>query len=137
MIATISRKGYFSAAHRLYNSHWTYQKNIEIFGKCAHLNYHGHNYEYIVSITGEIDSETGFVFNLQKLKHILYDEIEILFDHKNINLDIKEFTSINPTIENIVIFMWNQINKKISTNLNLKVTLYETKNNFVEYDGKF
>lgn len=136
MIATISRKGYFSAAHRLYNNHWDYHKNIEIFGKCAHLNYHGHNYEYIVSITGEINPETGFVFNLQKLKYILYDEIEKLFDHKNINLDIKEFSSINPTIENIVIFIWNQINKRIYSNLGLKITLYETENNFVEYDGK-
>ncbi|WP_341661353.1 6-carboxytetrahydropterin synthase [Blattabacterium cuenoti] len=136
MIATINRKGYFSAAHRLYNNHWDYKKNIEIFGKCAHLNYHGHNYKYIVSITGEIDPETGFVFNLQKLKCILSDEIEKLFDHKNINLDIIEFSSINPTIENIVIFMWNRINKKISPNFKLGITLYETENNFVEYDGK-
>ncbi|WP_185860574.1 6-pyruvoyl trahydropterin synthase family protein [Blattabacterium cuenoti] len=136
MIATISRKGYFSAAHRLYNNNWDYKKNIETFGKCAHLNYHGHNYKYIVSITGEIDPETGFIFNLQKLKYILYDEIEKLFDHKNINLDIKEFSSINPTIENIVIFMWSKIKKKISSNLDLKITLYETENNFVEYDGK-
>ncbi|WP_185849086.1 6-pyruvoyl trahydropterin synthase family protein [Blattabacterium cuenoti] len=136
MIATISRKGYFSAAHRLYNNRWDYQKNVDTFGKCAYLNYHGHNYEYIVSITGEINTETGFVFNLQKLKHILSDEIEKFFDHKNINLDIKEFSSINPTIENVVIFMWNQINKRISSNLNLKITLYETKNNFVEYEGK-
>ncbi|WP_185862003.1 6-pyruvoyl trahydropterin synthase family protein [Blattabacterium cuenoti] len=136
MKATISRKGHFSAAHRLYNHHWDYKKNIEIFGKCAYLNYHGHNYEYIVSITGKIDPTTGFVLSLQKLKNILYDEIEELFDHKNINLDIKEFYSINPTAENIVIFIWNKINKRISSNLDLKITLYETVNNFVEYDGK-
>ncbi|WP_185858392.1 6-pyruvoyl trahydropterin synthase family protein [Blattabacterium cuenoti] len=136
MKATINKKGHFSAAHRLYNNHWDYQKNIEIFGKCAYLNYHGHNYEYITSITGEIDIETGFVFSLQKLKNILHEEIEELFDHKNINLDIKEFYSINPTMENIVIFMWNKINQRISSYLDLKITLYETKNNFVEYDGK-
>ncbi|WP_185863110.1 6-pyruvoyl trahydropterin synthase family protein [Blattabacterium cuenoti] len=136
MIATINRKGYFSAAHRLYNDHWNDQKNIEIFGKCAYSNYHGHNYEYIVSLTGEIDPETGFVFNLQKLKYILYDEVERIFDHKNINLDIQEFSSINPTIENIAIFIWDKINQKISSNLDLKITLYETKNNFVEYNGK-
>ncbi|WP_185857820.1 6-carboxytetrahydropterin synthase [Blattabacterium cuenoti] len=136
MIATISRKGYFSASHRLYNNHWDNQKNIEIFGKCSHLNYHGHNYQYIVSLTGKIDAETGFVFNLQKLKNILYEEIEKIFDHKNINLDIKEFSSINPTIENVVIFMWNKINKKIPSDFHLKITLYETENNFVEYDGK-
>ncbi|QIK16576.1 6-carboxytetrahydropterin synthase [Blattabacterium sp. DPU] len=136
MIVTVSRKGYFSAAHKLYNNCWSYEKNIEIFGKCAHFNYHGHNYEYIASITGKIDPETGFVFNLQKLKSILYDEIEKFFDHKNMNLDIEEFSSKNPTIENIVIFMWNKINKRISSNLDLKITLYETKNNFAEYDGK-
>ncbi|WP_185865874.1 6-pyruvoyl trahydropterin synthase family protein [Blattabacterium cuenoti] len=136
MKATISRKGYFSAAHRLYNKHWDYQKNIEIFGKCAYLNYHGHNYEYIASVTGEVDIETGFVLNLHKLRDILRDEIEELFDHKNINLDLKEFSSVNPTAENIVIFMWNKINKRISSNFDLKITLYETENNFVEYDGK-
>ncbi|WP_185869473.1 6-pyruvoyl trahydropterin synthase family protein [Blattabacterium cuenoti] len=136
MKVTINKKGRFSAAHRLYNSHWDYKKNIEVFGKCAYLNYHGHNYEYIVSITGEINSETGFVYNLQKLKNLLIEEIEELFDHKNINLDIKEFDSINPTLENIVIFIWNKINKKMPYNLDLKITLYETENNFVEFNGK-
>ncbi|WP_185859161.1 6-pyruvoyl trahydropterin synthase family protein [Blattabacterium cuenoti] len=136
MKATISRKGYFSAAHRLYNRHWNYQKNIEIFGKCAYLNYHGHNYEYIASVTGEVDKETGFVLSLHKLRDLLREEIEKLFDHKNINLDLKEFSSVNPTAENIVIFMWNKINKRISSNFDLKITLYETGNNFVEYDGK-
>ncbi|BBA17364.1 6-carboxytetrahydropterin synthase [Blattabacterium cuenoti] len=136
MIATVNRKGYFSSSHRLYNNHWDFKKNIEMFGKCANFNYHGHNYEYIVGITGEIDPKTGFVFNLQKLKCILFDEIEKLFDHKNINLDIKEFSFINPTIENIVVFMWNRINSKIPSDLKLKITLYETVNNFVEYDGK-
>ncbi|ACY40211.1 6-pyruvoyltetrahydropterin synthase [Blattabacterium sp. (Blattella germanica) str. Bge] len=134
MKATISRRGHFSAAHRLYNNHWNYQKNIEVFGKCAY--YHGHNYEYIVSVTGEIDVETGFVLNLQKLRDILREEIEKFFDHKNINLDLKEFSSVNPTVENLVVFMWKKINKRISSNLDLKITLYETENNFVEYDGK-
>ena len=136
MKATISRKGYFCSAHRLYNKNWNYKKNIDTFGKCAYLNYHGHNYKYIASITGEINIETGFVLNLQKLKNILQEEIEEYFDHKNINLDLKEFYSVNPTVENIVIFMWKKIKKKICTNLDLKMTLYETENNFVEYDGK-
>ncbi|WP_185855921.1 6-pyruvoyl trahydropterin synthase family protein [Blattabacterium cuenoti] len=135
MKATISKKGHFSAAHRLYNPHWDYHKNIEVFGKCAYLNYHGHNYEYIVSLTGNVDLETGFVFSLQKLKNILREEIEYLFDHKNINLDIKEFSKKNPTSENISIFIWNQIRKKISSSLDLKIILYETVNNFVEYAG--
>ncbi|WP_185851870.1 6-pyruvoyl trahydropterin synthase family protein [Blattabacterium cuenoti] len=135
MKATISRKGYFSAAHKLYNPHWNYQENIEKFGKCAYLNYHGHNYKYIVSLTGEIDPETGFVFSLQKLKNLLCEEIEDLLDHKNINLDIKEFSHKNPTAENISIFIWKKIHKKISSSLNLKITLYETDNNFVQYEG--
>ncbi|WP_185872083.1 6-pyruvoyl trahydropterin synthase family protein [Blattabacterium cuenoti] len=134
MKITISRKGHFSAAHKLYNNYWNHEKNIKIFGKCAY--YHGHNYKYIVSITGKINVETGFVLNLQNLKKILFEEIETIFDHKNINLDLKEFSSINPTAENIVIFMWNKINKRISSDLDLKITLYETENNFVEYDGK-
>ncbi|AER40724.1 MAG: 6-carboxytetrahydropterin synthase [Flavobacteriales bacterium] len=135
MKATISRKGYFSAAHKLYNNHWNRHKNIETFGKCAYLNYHGHNYEYIVSITGEVDPETGFVFSIQKLKNLLREEIEVIFDHKNINLDIKEFSVINPTTENIVIFIWNRINQKINPHLDLKITLYETTKNFAEYNG--
>ncbi|AWU45287.1 6-pyruvoyl trahydropterin synthase family protein [Blattabacterium punctulatus] len=135
MKVTISRKGHFSAAHRLYNPHWDHNKNIEEFGKCAYINYHGHNYEYIVSITGKISSKTGFVFSIQKLKNLILEEIDILFDHKNINIDIKEFYDVNPTMENIVIFIWKKIKKKISSNLNLKITLYETKNNFAEYDG--
>lgn len=136
MIATISKKGSFSAAHRLYNKKWNYEKNIEIFGKCAYLNYHGHNYEYIVSLTGEINNETGFVFSLNDLNKIIQNEIVDLFDHKNINLDINELSLINPTIENISIFMWNKIRNKIFLDLDLKITLYETKDNFVEYDGK-
>ncbi|WP_185864901.1 6-pyruvoyl trahydropterin synthase family protein [Blattabacterium cuenoti] len=133
----ISKKGYFSSAHRLYNKNWDHNKNLKIFGKCGNLNYHGHNYEYIVSLRGRINKETGLLFNLEKLKNILKKEIEEYFDHKNINLDLKEFRLINPTMENIVIFMWNKIIKKIPSNLELKITLYETKNNFVEYYGEY
>ncbi|WP_185877246.1 6-pyruvoyl trahydropterin synthase family protein [Blattabacterium cuenoti] len=136
MKITINRKGYFSAAHKLYNNYWTKQKNIEIFGKCAYPNYHGHNYEYIVSVKGLINPETGLVFNLYDLKKIMKKEIEEFFDHKNINIDIKEFSSINPTLENIIIFIWNKIRKSIPKYFELKITLYETINNFVEYDGK-
>ncbi|WP_185882805.1 6-pyruvoyl trahydropterin synthase family protein [Blattabacterium cuenoti] len=136
MKATINKVGYFSAAHRLFNNCWNDKKNEKIFGKCAHKNYHGHNYKYIVSITGEINTETGFIYSLQKLKNLLSNEIDKYFDHKNINLDLKEFFSINPTIENISVFIWNRIRKKLSYELDLKIILYETKNNFVEYDGK-
>ncbi|WP_185864334.1 6-pyruvoyl trahydropterin synthase family protein [Blattabacterium cuenoti] len=135
-IATISKKGSFSAAHRLYNKQWNYDKNIEVFGKCAYLNYHGHNYEYVVSLTGEVDKKTGFVFNLNDLSKILHHLVINLFDHKNINIDIKEFNSINPTIENISIFIWNLIRNQIRLDIDIKITLYETQNNFVEYYGK-
>lgn len=132
MNLTINRKGYFSSSHKLYNPNWNKEKNLKIFENCSNL--HGHNYMYIVSIKGKLDKKTGFVFNLKKLKYILKKEIEEKFDHKNIN-DIKDF-SLNPTMENISIFIWNKIKKKIPNNIYLKITLYETKNNFVEYDGK-
>ncbi|WP_185850860.1 6-pyruvoyl trahydropterin synthase family protein [Blattabacterium cuenoti] len=135
MKATINKKGIFCAAHRLYNHQWSNDKNIEIFGKCAYLNYHGHNYEYIVSLTGEVDLITGFVFSLHELKNILFEEIENVLDHRNINIDIEYFSKKNPTVENIVIYIWNKIRKRISNKFSVKVTLYETKNNFVEYDG--
>lgn len=135
MIATINRRGYFNAAHRLYNKNWSENKNNIIFGKCANKNYHGHNYEFIIGITGEIDPETGFVMNIDILKKIIYNEIEKPFDHKNLNLDIEEFYSINPTIENISIVIWNKIRKKISKNFLIKVSLFETNMNYIEYTG--
>lgn len=135
MIATINRRGYFNAAHKLYNKNWSTTKNNMIFGKCANKNYHGHNYEFIIGITGNIDLDTGFVINSNTLKQIIFNEIEIYFDHKNLNLDIEEFSSVNPTMENIAIVIWNKIRKKISSNFMIKVSLYETKMNFVEYRG--
>ncbi|WP_185877769.1 6-pyruvoyl trahydropterin synthase family protein [Blattabacterium cuenoti] len=129
----VSKKGYFSASHKLYNHFWDEKKNIETFGKC--YNNHGHNYKYIVSIKGEINPITGFVINLNKLKNILNQEIKDCFDHKNINLELKEFRTINPTLENIVVFIWKKIRNKICSKFELKIVLYETENNFVEYDG--
>lgn len=136
MKVTINRKAHFNAAHRLHNPNWSEEKNKEIFGKCSNPNYHGHNYELIVSVKGEVYPESGFVMNLDVLRKIIETEVEDYLDHKNLNLDIDYFNSINPTAENIVILIWNRIRAKLDPNLELKVTLYETPRNYVEFDGQ-
>ena len=132
---TISRKAHFNAAHKLYRPDWTDEKNKEIFGKCSNQNFHGHNYELIVDVTGEVDHVTGVVIDLKELKDIIKDEIEELLDHKNLNLDVPYFKKVIPTAENICIFIWNILRDKISTDNELAVTLYETPRNFVKYSG--
>lgn len=136
MKVTIHRKAHFNAAHRLYNKNWSDEKNAEIFGKCANSNYHGHNYEIVVSVKGEINPETGYVMNLDVLKKIIFEEIEEYLDHKNLNLDIPEFKDTIPSAENIVILIWNRIKNKLSEDKELEVTLYETPRNFVSYNGR-
>ncbi len=135
MRVTINRKAHFNAAHRLHNPAWSEEKNQAVFGKCNNPNYHGHNYELIVAVTGEIDPDTGYVMDVKILKDLIKQEIEIPFDHKNLNLDTEEFKSLNPTAENIVVVIWNKLRKHINQSLDLKVTLYETPRNFVEYSG--
>lgn len=135
MKVTVSRKAHFNAAHRLYNNSWSDARNTEVFGKCANPNFHGHNYELIVSVTGEIHPETGFVMDMKILKQIIHDEIEEQFDHKNLNEEVKEFAALNPTAENISVIIWNKIRAQIDSNLELSVTLYETPRNFVTYSG--
>ncbi|ADX67250.1 MULTISPECIES: 6-pyruvoyl trahydropterin synthase family protein [Weeksella] len=135
MKVTVNRKAHFNAAHRLYNPKWTDEKNREIFGKCSNPNYHGHNYELIVSVRGDIDPDTGFVMNLDDLRKIIEVEVEDYLDHKNLNLDIVDFQNLNPTAENIVIIIYNRIRAKLENHLDLKVTLFETPRNFVEYSG--
>lgn len=136
MKVTVNRKAHFNAAHRLFNKNWGDEQNFEVFGKCSYPNYHGHNYEIIVAVKGEVDSETGFVMNLDELRKIIEVEVEDYLDHKNLNVDIEEFKNINPTAENIVILIWNKIRAKLASDLELKVTLYETPRNFVEYAGE-
>lgn len=135
MKVTISRKAHFNAAHRLYNPNWDDDKNFRVFGKCSNPYFHGHNYELIVSVKGEINPETGFVMNLDELKEIIFLEAEEYLDHKNLNQEVIEFSQLNPTVENIAVVIWNRIRKKLNPSLDLKVTLYETPRNFVEYDG--
>ena len=130
---TVHRKAHFNAAHRLYNKDWSDEKNLAVFDKCANPNYHGHNYELIVSVTGEINPETGFVIDLKWLKDLINDKIEKLFDHKNLNLDVEYFKDLNPTAENIAVVSWNILRAYIPEKLDFRVTLYETPRNFVTY----
>ncbi|MCF7569636.1 6-carboxytetrahydropterin synthase [Sabulilitoribacter arenilitoris] len=136
MKVTVSRKAHFNAAHRLYRKDWSDKKNSLVFGKCNNPNFHGHNYELIVSVTGEIDKETGYVIDIKTLKDIIKEQVEDTFDHKNLNLDVEEFKTLNPTAENIVVVIYNRIKLKLASNLYLQVTLYETPRNFVTYSGK-
>ena len=136
MKVTVSRKAHFNAAHRLYRKDWTDAKNDEVFGKCNNPNFHGHNYELIVSVTDEIDSETGYVIDIKVLKDIIKEEIEDAFDHKNLNLEVEEFKSLNPTAENIVVVIYNKIKPRLKSSNELEVTLYETPRNFVSYSGQ-
>lgn len=135
MRVTVSRKAHFNAAHRLFRKDWNDEKNKEIFGKCSNPNYHGHNYELIVSVTGRIDRETGFVMDMKLLKDLIKDEIEDAFDHKNLNLEVDEFKTLNPTAENIAVVIYNKIKPKLKQALDLEITLYETPRNFVTYSG--
>ena len=135
MKVTVSRKAHFNAAHKLFRPDWNDAKNKEVFGKCANENYHGHNYELIVSLTGEINQETGYVYDLGKLKNIIKAEVEEYLDHKNLNLDIDDFKSSNPSAENIAVLIYNRLIPHFDDNYELKITLYETPRNFVEYSG--
>lgn len=135
MKVTVSRKAHFNAAHRLYRKDWSHEKNEEVFGLCNNPNFHGHNYELIVSVTGEIDQETGYVIDMKVLKEIIKSEIEDAFDHKNLNIEVPEFQDLNPTAENIVVVIYNKLRPKLSNHLALEVVLYETPRNFVKYSG--
>tara|TARA_R110002049_G_scaffold598_1_gene3318 strand:- start:1903 stop:2313 length:411 start_codon:yes stop_codon:yes gene_type:complete len=136
MKVTVSRKAHFNAAHRLYRKDWTFEKNDAIFGKCNNPNFHGHNYELIVSVTGEIDNETGYVIDMKVLKDIIKREVEDAFDHKNMNVEVPEFTDLNPTAENIAVVIYNKMKPKLDAKLDLEITLYETPRNFVTYSGQ-
>ncbi len=136
MKVSVCRKAHFNAAHRLYNPNWSFKKNQEIFGKCNNPSFHGHNYNLEVWIKGEIDKDTGYVIDIKILKDIIKTEIEDRFDHKNLNEDTVEFKNLIPTAENIVVVIWNLIKQKLNNNLELKVVLYETERNVVEYCGE-
>jgi len=133
MKVKVSRKEHFNAAHRLFRSDWTDVENEKVFGKCSNPHYHGHNYELIVSLTGEPQKETGYVYDLKVLSDLIKDDVLSKFDHKNLNLDTEYFKDLNPTAENIAVVIWRILRQKIDSKLELKITLYETERNFVEY----
>ena len=135
MKVKVSRKAHFNAAHRLYKPDWSFEKNQEVFGKCNNPKFHGHNYDLIVSVTGEIDKETGYVMDMKVLKDLIKENVAEAFDHKNLNLDVPDFENLNPTAENIAVVIWNKLRPHIKDDKDIEVVLYETPRNFVTYTG--
>ena len=135
MKITVCRKAHFNSARKLANNSWSKEKNFDVFGKCSYENYHGHNYELIVKLTGDIDPETGMLMDLSILKKIIKKEVEDVLDHKNLNLDIPYFKDLIPSTENLAIFIWNRLKDAIDIECELSIVLYETPRNFVEYSG--
>ena len=133
MKVAVFRKEHFNAAHRLNNPKWTEEKNQQVFGKCNNPNFHGHNYELIVKVTGEVDPDTGYVMDMKLLSDMIKERVLDRFDHKNLNLDTEEFSELNPTAENIAVVIFNLLRDKIDPKKELKIKLYETERNYVEY----
>jgi 6-pyruvoyltetrahydropterin/6-carboxytetrahydropterin synthase len=136
MKVTVCRKEHFNAAHRLFNPQWDDSRNELVFGKCANKNYHGHNYDLVVKVKGEIDQETGYVIDVKELKNIIREHILDKLDHHNLNVEVEEFRWLNPTAENIAVTIWQILRKVIDKSLDLSITLFETERNFVEYCGE-
>jgi 6-pyruvoyltetrahydropterin/6-carboxytetrahydropterin synthase len=136
MKVSVCRKAHFNSAHRLYNPSWDMEKNDAIFGKCNNPNFHGHNYELDVWVTGPIDPETGYVIDLKILKELIEVEVEDRFDHKNLNLDTTHFKNLNPTAENICVVIWQLLRAKLDKKFDLKIILAETPRNIVSYSGE-
>ncbi|MBC7446513.1 MAG: 6-carboxytetrahydropterin synthase [Hymenobacteraceae bacterium] len=135
MQITVGRREHFNAAHRLYRPDWSDERNTAVFGVCANPNYHGHNYELEVRLTGEPDPETGYLIDLKALSAIIKTEILDRYDHRNLNLDTEDFRALNPTAEYIAAVIWRRLRAVLPPALRLHVTLFETPRNFVEYDG--
>lgn len=133
MRISVFRKAHFNAAHRLYRPDWSDEKNYEVFGPCSNPRYHGHNYELEVKLTGEVDPETGFLFDLKRLKEIIQAEVEDKLDHKNLNEEVAEFAKLNPTAEHICFVIWTDLRKVLPEKFDLQVRLFETPRNYVEY----
>jgi len=133
MKVTVCRKEHFNAAHRLHNPEWSDEQNQKVFGLCNNPNFHGHNYQLIVKVTGVPDEKTGYVIDMKVLSDLIKEHVLTKFDHKNLNLDTEEFNMLNPTAENIVVVIWKILRNEINEQLDLKVILYETERNFVEF----
>jgi len=133
MRISVFRKAHFNAAHRLHNPNWSDAKNQEVYGLCNNSNYHGHNYDLEVKVTGEVNPETGYLIDLKILSDIIKEKIENKFDHKNLNLDIPEFASTIPSTENFCYLIWQILDKELGDDLEVQVRLFETPRNYVEY----
>jgi len=133
MRVSVYRKAHFNAAHRLHNPDWDDETNRKVFGKCNNPHYHGHNYDLIVKVTGEIDPRTGYVVDMKILKDMITEHVLDRFDHKNLNMETEEFKNLNPTAENIAVVIYNLLREQLQDTLDLTIRLYETERNFVEY----
>ncbi len=133
MRVAVFRKAHFNAAHRVHNPNWSADKNADTFGKCNNPHYHGHNYELIVKVVGEVDPETGYVIDLGILKKIIEDKVEERFDHKNLNLDTEEFKDTIPSTENFAVVIYDLLRAELDEKYDIQIRLYETPRNFVEY----
>jgi 6-pyruvoyltetrahydropterin/6-carboxytetrahydropterin synthase len=130
---SVFRVEHFNAAHRLNNPAWDEVTNERVFGKCNNPNYHGHNYELVVKVSGIPDLTTGYVYDLKLLSDLIKEYVLEKFDHKNLNEDTVEFKNLNPSAENIAIVIHNILREKIDKKFDLQIRLYETPRNFVEY----
>ena len=133
---TVTRRLTFNAAHRVHNPALSDEENKRIFGKCNNPNWHGHNYRLDVSVTGPIDDRTGYVIDLGVLKRIVEEQVIQLIDHRNVNLEVEFMRGINPTAENIVVACWRVLQPAVAPGRLARLTLWETDNNYVEYDGR-
>jgi 6-pyruvoyltetrahydropterin/6-carboxytetrahydropterin synthase len=129
----VFRKEHFNAAHRLHNPAWTDEQNARVYGKCNNPNYHGHNYDLIVKVVGEVDPDTGYVIDLKQLSDLIQAEVTDRFDHKNLNLDTEEFRTLAPSAENIAVVIHDLLRPHLRPELELTIRLHETERNFVEY----
>ena len=135
MKVTICRTAHFNSTHRLHNPNWSDEKNKEVFGICNSPNYHGHNYELIVKLRGEVNKETGMVYDFKKLSDMIKQHVEARYDHKNLYEDLEDFKDTTPSTEMMAIKIWEILREKIEPEYELFVVLYETPRNFVEYSG--
>ena len=133
MKTAVIRKAHFNAAHRLHNDDWSAEKNKDVFGKCNNPNYHGHNYDLEVKVVREVNPDTGYVMDMKILKQFIKSEVTEIYDHKNLNLDVPDFKTTIPTAENIARAIYERLRVHITAPLELKIKLYETSRNFVEY----
>ena len=130
---TVIRKEHFNSAHRLHNPNWSDEKNLSFYGKCNNPNFHGHNYDLEVMVTGDVDIESGYLIDMKVLSDMIKEEVLDAFDHKNLNLDVPDFKNLNPTAENIIVVIYNKLRKKLNPKFELKIKLYETERNIVVY----